>query len=296
MKKITVIILTKNEEKNISEAVNSAHAIADRITVVDSGSEDGTIELAQQAGADVYTHQWQGHARQFNWALDNVCVDTEWVFRLDADERISAELAGEINQIMGDGVEDGIDGFEVRWRLYFMGRYLKHGGCHDTYFVRLFRYGKGRIEDVRMDEHTVVDGEVRRLRGDLIHHDYKGLDAWVQKHLVYSNSEIEMYLTQIRGVNEGTSQLKKRLLYYRLPPFIRARLYYWYRYYIQLGFLDGREGQVFLYLQSYWYRYLVDAKLYELEKNEREHEKASADSNGKVPARPQGRGAAQDAC
>ena len=266
---ITVIILTKNEEKNIEACIESAKMIAKRIIVVDSGSTDNTVELAERCKAEVVYHEWVGHARQFNWALDNCSIDTEWVFRLDADERISQELAQEICDKLSSKDSDDVDAYEMRWRIYFMNKWIKHGGTHKPYFLRLFRYGKGRVEDKLMDEHIIVDGNVEKLSCDLIHYDYKGLDAWLSKHIWYSELEIQMYNTQSDMTGGNVAQKKKRGLYYKLPRYLRARLYYWYRYYLQLGFLDGEAGRIFIYLQAYWYRFIVDAKIYEqLEGNE----------------------------
>lgn len=160
MSDITVIILTKNEEKNIKASIISSKQIAERIIVVDSGSNDKTIEIAKELGAEVYYHEWEGHAKQFNWALDNCSVKTEWVFRLDADERISKELACEINQKLKSTSIKNVDGYEMRWRIYFMGKWIRHGGTHKPYFLRLFRYGKGRVENKLMDEHIIVNGKV----------------------------------------------------------------------------------------------------------------------------------------
>lgn len=263
---ITVIILTKNEEKNIEASVASAKQIARRILVVDSGSTDATVELAQKAGAETVFHEWPGHAAQFNWALDNCGIDTQWVFRLDADERISRELAEEIAEKLHN--PHCADGFRVRCRIYFMNRWIRHGGTYRHYFLRLFRFGRGRVEEKLMDEHILVDGPVENLNGDLIHYDYKGLDAWLKKHIGYSNLELQMQQTQSGLTGGNEAQKRKRGFYYRLPLFLRARLYFWYRYYFQLGFLDGTEGKIFIYLQAYWYRFLVDAKMFETEKTQ----------------------------
>ena len=260
---ITVIILTKNEEKNIGFAIKSAKQISSRIVVVDSGSEDKTLDIVKENNVESYYHEWLGHAKQFNWALDNCDISTPWVFRLDADERISEELAGEIKILLP---ENDVDGYEMRWRVYFMSKWIKHGGTHKPYFLRLFRYGKGRVEEKLMDEHICVEGKVYRLLNDLIHYDYKGLDEWLTKHVWYSNLELLMYNTQNNIQGGNVKQKKKRSFYYKLPLFLRAKLYYWYRYYIQLGFLDGYEGRIFVFLQAYWYRYLVDAKIYESRK------------------------------
>ena len=270
MADLTVIILTKNEEKNIKDSVSSAKSIAERIIVVDCGSEDNTVSIAEECGAEVFFHQWETHARQFNWALDNCNIKTEWVFRLDADERITKELAEEINEALkNDG--GAYNGYSMRWRVYFMNKWIKHGGTHKPYFLRLFRNGTGRVEDKIMDEHIKVQGNVRKLNGDLLHYDYKGLDAWLNKHIWYSKLEIDMYRAMLAdGSDLNGKQQQKRGFYYRLPLFFRARLYYWYRYYAQGGFLDGKEGKIFCFLQAYWYRFLVDAKIYETEKTDKE--------------------------
>ncbi|MBQ8859888.1 MAG: glycosyltransferase family 2 protein [Ruminococcus sp.] len=265
MSDITVIILTKNEEKNIEACVNSAQQIAKRIIVVDSGSTDKTVELAEKNGAETVYHEWVGHARQFNWALDNCNIDTQWVFRLDADERISKELAKEILQKLSSEESLGVNGYEMRWRMYFMGKQLKHGGNNKTYIVRLFRFGKARVEDKSMDERFVVEGKIERLNSSFIHYDYKTLDDWLIKHINYSRLELQLYNGDYSDntIEKDTTQKQKRGLYYKLPRYLRARLYYWYRYYIQLGFLDGEAGKIFIYLQAYWYRFIVDAKIYE---------------------------------
>ena len=265
MADITVIVLTKNEEKNIEDCIQSAWQIASRVIVVDSGSTDNTLPLAEKLGAETFYHQWEGHAAQFNWALDNCRIETEWVFRLDADERISQELAEEIEGNVSGENSVGVNGYRMRWRIYFMNKWIKHGGTHKPYFLRLFRYGKGRVENKLMDEHIVVDGRVEKMDADLIHYDYKGLDAWLTKHIWYSQLEIQMYRDSAAITNNEDQQGKKRSFYYRLPLFLRARMYYWYRYYFQLGFLDGAEGKIFAFLQAYWYRMLIDAKIYERE-------------------------------
>lgn len=263
MDDITVIILTKNEECNIEKCILSAKQIASRILVIDCGSTDNTVPFAEQKGAEVFYHEWEGHANQFNWALDSCGIKTTWVFRLDADERISKELAFEITEKIRNAASEKVDGYKMRWRIYFMDKWIKHGGTHKPYFLRLFRYGKGRIENRLMDEHIIVEGNVEKLSGDLIHYDYKGLDAWLNKHIWYSQLELQMYQMS-SDISDGNEiQKKKRGFYYKLPIFFRAKVYFWYRYYIQLGFLDGKEGKIFAFMQAYWYRLLIDAKIYE---------------------------------
>lgn len=263
MTDITTIILTKNEEKNIEAAITSAKQISERILVIDCGSDDKTVELSKQLGAEVYYHEWVGFARQFNWALDHCNIATEWVYRLDADERITEELAKEIEHVTSSNEASEYNAYSMRWQMYFMGKRLRHGGTHRTYVTRLIRFGKARVEDKEMDERFIVEGKTKQLKNYFIHYDYKDLNNWLIKHIRYSDLEIVAY----KGTDSrlDSNQQKKRGFYYKLPAFWRARFYYWFRYYIQLGFLDGREGKIFIYLQAYWYRFIVDAKIYERE-------------------------------
>lgn len=272
---LTVIILAMNEEKNIVRSVSSVREIAKRVLVIDSGSTDRTRELASLNGGEVVEHSpFVNHATQFNWALDNNDIDTTWVLRLDADEQITPELAKEIETALTKHAHDDVNGFEVRCRILFMGKWIRHGGVYPLIIPRIFRRGYGRIEMRNMDEHTLIDGKVLCLQNDLIHYDFKGLHEWVDKHNKYSVRECQDYFErklenkkQMQGSLIGNQRQRRRFLkngvYYNLPIFFRAHLYFIYRYYIRLGFLDGKEGKIFCFVQAYWYRYLVDAKIYE---------------------------------
>lgn len=246
---------------------------------MDSGSTDRTIELAKQNGAEVVLHSpFVNYATQFNWGLDHTNIDTNWILRLDADEQVTPELAKEIESALEEHSQDDVNGFEVRCRIIFMGRWIRHGGTYPLIIPRLFRRGFGRVEMRKMDEHTLIQGKVMRFQNDLIHYDFKGLHEWIDKHNKYSVRECQDYFErketheeQMKGNLTGNQRQRKRFLkngvYYNLPLFLRAHLYFIYRYYIRLGFLDGKEGKIFCFLQAYWYRFLVDAKIYENEKN-----------------------------
>lgn len=274
---LTVIILAMNEEKNIVRSIGSVKNIAKRILVIDSGSTDNTVEIARENGAEVIKHSpFLNQATQFNWALDNSNINTIWVLRLDADEQVTPELAKEIEKNLKKHAHDEVNGFEVRCKILFMGKWIRHGGTYPLIIPRLFRYGFGRVEMRRMDEHTMIDGKILRLKNDLIHYDFKGLHEWIDKHNKYSARECQDYFerlqtndVQIQGKLTGSQRQRKRFLkngvYYKLPKFWRAWFYYIYRYYIRLGFLDGPEGKIFCFLQAYWYRFLVDAKILEME-------------------------------
>lgn len=269
---MTAIILTKNEEANIQRCINSISAFVKRIIVVDSFSTDKTIEYAKELGAEIYKHEWKHYADQFNWAIDNIPIDTKWIFRFDADEQVTPELAEEIKEKCATHADDDVTGFMMRYKMFFLGRYLMHGGWYPFLKITIYKTGKGRFEDRAMGEHIVLsEGRCVNLQNDCIHYDFKDLTSWIDKHNKYATREVldRKFIAQDKTHLEhldGQPEIAKKLrdsLYYRLPPFLRARLYYWYRLYFKLGFLDGRQGRIWAFMQAYWYRYLIDAKLYE---------------------------------
>ena len=279
MTDLTVVILTKNEEQNLEKCIKSFKNVAKRVVVVDSYSTDKTVELAKSLGAEVFEHPFENHAAQFNWALDNADIQTEWVMKVDADEEFTPELADEIDEKL-DKLPPNVNGVILRRRVYFMGRWLKHGGKYPELLLRIFRVGHGMSEMKLMDEHIVVtDGDVVTFKNDFSDNNNKSLEWWIAKHNWYSNKEVLEQQTKTGALNDesveetATSmQAKvKRFVknhgYYSLPKFFRAHLYFIYRYYFRLGFLDGAEGKIYTFLQAYWYRFLVDAKMYECEKN-----------------------------
>lgn len=297
MADLTVLILAQNEEKNIVRSIRSVKRIAKRILVVDSGSTDRTIELAKENGAEVVLHSpFVNYATQFNWGLDHTNIDTNWILRLDADEQVTPELAQEIENALEEHSQDDVNGFEVRCRIIFMGRWIRHGGTYPLIIPRLFRRGFGRVEMRKMDEHTLIQGKVMRFQNDLIHYDFKGLHEWIDKHNKYSVRECQDYFErkethkeQMKGNLTGNQRQRKRFLkngvYYNLPLFLRAHLYFIYRYYIRLGFLDGKEGKIFCFLQAYWYRFLVDAKIFEAKKMEENSIEKDSDYNREISSR-----------
>ena len=275
---ITAIILTKNEEVNITRCITSVKGWVNRVVVVDSGSTDNTVRLAEGLGAEVFHHEpFVHYASQFNWALDNVRVKTKWVYRIDADEEVTPELAAEIKENCKLHHDDDVNGFIMKFKIAFMGKFLKHGGMYQFYNLTIFKYGIGRYEDRALGEHVILsEGRAIDLMNDCLHFDFKNLDAWINKHNWYATREVaDYYATRNKGQEDPnklypearkTSKLRDRL-YYRMPKFVRAKLYFWYRYYLRLGFLDGRAGYVHAFLQAYWFRFLVDAKIMEHEIN-----------------------------
>lgn len=277
MTDITTIILTKNEEINIERCINSVKGWTKRIVVVDSGSTDRTVELAEELGAEIYHHEpFVNYAKQFNWAIDNINIDTKWVFRFDADECVTPKLRQEIITECENHAEDDISGFMMRYKIYFLGKFLKHGGAYPFLKITIFKYGKGRFEDRSMGEHIVLnEGRCLYLKEDCEHYDFKNLTAFIDKHNWYATREVSDYFAVRNGrknaILDGQPERAKKLrdgLYYKLPRYFRAKLYYWYKFYFRMGFLDGEAGHIWAFLQAYFYRYIVDAKIYEQEINE----------------------------
>ena len=269
----TAIILTKNEEKNIVECLESMKDFAKRCVVVDCGSTDRTVALAEQHGADVYFHEFEYYARQFNWGIDHCDIDTEWIIRLDADERFPTQLCRELEQIIASAETD-VNGITIEADLYFLGRCMKHG-IRNKRKMMLFRRSVGRIEDRRRDAHSVIsEGISASSKNRFIHYDFKNLDNYIKRYNWYATREMQDYIDYTRGASTdiktdvaiGKQRKKKFGIYYKAPKFFRAWAWFLFNYIFRGGFLDGKEGLIFCFLECYWYRLLVDAKIYEYEK------------------------------
>lgn len=269
---LTVLILTKNEALNLPHALESLAPLGAKIVIVDSGSTDGTLDIARQHGCEVTANPFVSHAQQLNWAIDTLSITTPWIMRLDADERLTPELAREIPGALARASEH-ISGFELKRRVYFWGTWIRHGGYYPTWLLRIWRRGSGRLEERWMDEHVVLSGgRVARLSHDIIDENHKGLGYWVEKHNGYADREVLDLLAQRQGNEAGSGapdgqagrrRWLKTNVYAKTPLFLRAALYWLWRYVFRLGFLDGRAGLVFHFMQGFWYRMLIDAKLYE---------------------------------
>ncbi len=271
-KPVSVVILTVNEEVNLPQCLKSLAGLDCEIFIVDSGSTDRTVEIARSFGASVVTHPFENYGAQRNWALENLDLRTPWVLHLDADERLSPQLRDSIDRALADPGD--YQGFLVGKSVIFMGRAIRHGGLFPSYHLRLFRVGKGRCEDRLYDQHFMVEGKVGTLRGELFDVIASDLASWIARHNRWSDLEVHEVLHQgahpgamVEARLEGTPIERRRWLrnsfYYRMPLFLRAFLYFIWRYFIRLGFLDGREGLIFHFMHGCWYRFVVDAKLYE---------------------------------
>ncbi|RZM82515.1 glycosyltransferase family 2 protein [Leptolyngbya iicbica LK] len=280
---VSVLIPAKNEEENLPACLTSV-ARADEVFVVDSQSEDRSIEICEEYGAQVVQFHFNGRwPKKKNWSLDNLPFKHDWVLIVDCDERITDELWDEIAEAIQ---KPGYSGYYLNRRVFFLGKWIRFGGKYPDWNLRLFRHAHGRYENLHTEEirntgdnevheHVVVEsGEVGYLKNDMLHIDFRDLFHWLQRHNRYSNWEARVYYNILNGMGEdgtiganlfGDSVQRKRFLkkiWVRLPfkPTLRFILFY----FLRLGFLDGRAGYIYGRLLSQ-YEYQIGVKLFELQ-------------------------------
>jgi glycosyltransferase involved in cell wall biosynthesis len=274
VKQFSIIILTFNEEENILRCLDSVNDFTDDIIIVDSFSTDATLKICEAHRCRVFQHAFINQALQFNWALDNVPLERPWILRLDCDELLPAKLKQELAQLVATCEQD-VTGIYLNRRMYFMNRWLKHGGLYPHYILRAFRKGAGRYEE-KTEEHFVLStGRSVYAKKDFLEDNRKNtLKYWLKKHDDLSDREIPDTLLETRnheievesdlfGNKIERTRWFKTHVYVKAPLFLRAFLYFIYRYFIRMGFRDGVPGLIFHVLQAFWYRFYIDARIYE---------------------------------
>lgn len=266
---LTILIPVLNEEVLLPRALESVKHLGVPIFILDSGSTDRTVEIAESYGCQVFQGQWGSFSAKLNWGFGNLPFATPWVMRLDADEYFTEELISELKCRLA-AVESDVDGLWVGRRIIFLGRWIRHGGRYPEEHLRILRVGRGLYEDRLLDEHVHVAGRTIRLVCDIVDEPSKGLVAWSRKHISYAETECFIHFRTIRQrtwTNLDRSARWKRFakeeVYARMPLFVRPFAFWFYRYILRLGFLDGIPGLVFHFLHAFWYRFLVDALLFE---------------------------------
>lgn len=267
---ISVVILTFNEVLHIERCIGSARRVSDKVYVVDSHSTDGTQEIARRLGATVVEHDYVNQAQQMQWAIDNLGLDTEWVMRMDADEYLTDKLVDEIMTVLHELSED-VTGVYLPLDVIFQGKNVKHGRLHAPKIMRIWRRGKAYMEQRWMDERMILtEGTAITFKGRFVDHNLNSLAWWTQKHNNYSNRELAVEAMRMYGIGSEDDALKgrnqKKGMYYRLPAFFRAGVYFSVRYFLLGGFIDGKAGLIWATLQAYWYRFLIDAKMSEMKR------------------------------
>lgn len=275
---ITVIIPTKNEFRHIERSVKSALRLTPYVFVVDSSSTDGTIELAKSLGAKVFQYEWtttSNFSSKINWALNELPIQTTWAIRLDADEFFMDNC---IDGIASQLIEfsDEINGATLIRRIHFMGKWMKHSNEYPKTSLRIFRVGHVVMESRWLDEHVdLKEGTAMHLPYDIIDDSRINITEWTNKHNEYAikeaieliHQEIGLFTRENRNGQFDTNAQKKKknkATYSKMPKYWRAFFFFCYRYFIKLGFLDGREGFLWNFFQCWWYRTLADAKMQEI--------------------------------
>lgn len=270
MKDVSCIILTFNEERHIARCIENVKRIATKIFVVDSFSTDRTCEIAKEHGAEVFQNKYVNQSQQFIWAMEHCPIKTEWTMRMDADEYLTDELLDEIKRKL-PLLPISVTGCELPLMVKFLGRNLRHGKIKKIHIMRIWRTGKAKMEQRWMDERCyVIEGATVAMNHYFVDENLNGIHTWIQKHNNYANREIvAAYEYFWKDSSDRISELKQRNkekgLYYKIPKYLRAFIYFFIRYIFCGGFLDGKQGLIWAVLQAFWYRFLVDAKIEEME-------------------------------
>lgn len=275
---ITTIILTYNEELHIARCLENVCPFSKKVIIVDSLSIDHTQEIAEEVNklyhnVEFVGHQYPGNqAEQFNWAIDNLNIDTEWVLRIDADEYLLPELVEELKQKVPDMPKD-VTGIEFKRRHIILGKWMKHG-IYPVIMIRMFRNGYGRYDARLMDEHiTLKEGRTVVFDNDFCDHTLMNISDYCKKHIDYAERESVEILKEMYGLSDDVSvqvshlgkqaevKHRKKNTYNRLPLFWRSFAYFVYRYFIKGGFFDGKAGFAFAFVQGWWYRTIIDVNI-----------------------------------
>jgi len=276
---LTIIILTFNEQVHIERCLQSVGGLTNNILVVDSFSNDETCNIARSMNAVVKQNPFINQAQQFQWAIDNCDVKTDWIFRLDADETIDEQLVKNIHEFVEN------DGFGHNAAIFhrkhiFLGKWVKHGGRYPLAMLRIFRRDCAHIEQRWMDEHIILDkGTSTFLAGGFADDNLNSVTWFIDKHNKYATREMvdimlkrldpdnDAHITKNTGFKIRFKRFLKQSVYMKLPYFVRPFIYFNFRYFIQLGFLDGSRGFAYHFMQAFWYRALVDLKCIEIERD-----------------------------
>ena len=275
MTDIAVIVLIGQERIHLQRCVEKLAALSPRqIFLVESQPDDGGVaiakETAEKFGLRLETkyNKWSGlYAKQFNWALDNLPIESEWILRLDADEYLTPDTIEKLKSFLSptptsnSNSNDAVAGLTLELKRRFCGGEIRHA-TNGIRLLRIWRRGKGRSEERAMDEHIIVDGKVIDFDGAFYDDNLNSMDWWREKHRGYAKREAADALAFARG--EIHFKPAKEA-YYKLPRYFRAFAYFCIRYFLKGGFLDGYAGWMWNFWQGLWYRCLVDREIGKLQ-------------------------------
>jgi glycosyltransferase involved in cell wall biosynthesis len=272
---LTVVILTFNEEVHIDRAIINVKEWAQKVIVLDSGSTDKTLDIIKSHNVQMYYRAFDNYANQRNYAISNIDILSDWILFLDADEYLTEELKREIDLNI---VNDNYNGFYLKRRFYFLGKWIKYGGYYPTYILRLFKKGKGQFKR-EINEYLEIKGKTSYLKNDFVDDNLKTFESWAKKHIDYAkmegndlfkSKEISKKNKLKFSLNDGEL---KRWLRYRVfnnvPFLLRPILYFIYIYIFRLGFLNGFTGFIYHFNHDFIYRFQIETFYWMNKKNKR---------------------------
>lgn len=280
-KNFSFIILTFNEEQHLPRLLKSIKGLEADVHVLDSGSTDQTLAICEQFGAIVKTNAFENHPKQWDFALKNFSITTPWIIGLDADQIVEPDLYQKLLTFNSSNYE-AVDGIYFNRKNIFKGKWIKHGGYYPKYMLKMFRNGEGYSDtNENMDHRFIVPGKTVVWKdGHILEENLKenSISFWIAKHNKYSDLIAQEEIERLKNLRFQTIKPKlfgapdERVAYlksiwWRLPRGFRPACYYIYRMTFKLGFLDGKTGMLFHFMQAFWFRLIVDVKIAELLKN-----------------------------
>jgi glycosyltransferase involved in cell wall biosynthesis len=280
----SIIILTYNEELHLVRLLESTRDLAAQIFILDSGSTDETIEIGEQYGAIFLQHKFENHPKQWDYALKHFPIKTPWVICLDADQVVTATLKNRLANF-SDADHTDINGIYFNRKNFFKGRWIKHGGYYPFYLLKMFRYGIGYSDiNENMDHRFIVPGNLKIWKdGIILEENLKenNISFWIDKHNRYSDLIAQEEVERIMRIRAQTLKPRfwgspdertawRKQLWWKLPRYARPMIYFIQRIVFQLGILDGRTGIIFHFLQGFWFRLIVDIKIDEIIKQQKD--------------------------
>ena len=273
---VGIILLVYNEEIHLKRCLDNLLLLTSNIYVVDSYSNDNTLDILNEYGIHYVQNKFLNQSHQLNFAIKNYPFNTNWILRVDCDELLTLELINEIKKSNLLNIKSNISGFYIKRKVKFFNKILNFGNINPIWLLRLWKRGKGVCDDKWMDEKIIIsDQKTAKLQNLIIDNNLNNLTWWINKHNDYSNREALEILKNkhLANNNSFVSDYYSidffifilKSIYNKSPIFLRSFLLFFYSYFLKLGILDGLPGFIWNVLQVFWYRYLVDVKVYEFE-------------------------------
>ena len=269
---IAAIILTYNEEIHLKRCLESLKSVCNDIVIVDSFSNDNTELIAKNYKVRFFQNNWVNYSNQFNWGIENTNIKSDWILRIDADEYLSDELIYNLNNTISK-VDYSVNGITLNRLMYFMGKPVKKGGMYPISHLRIWRNGFAYCEHKWMDERIILkSGSFLHVVGDLIDHNLNDITWWINKHNHYATREVIDYLNSVYhfydekklSIKSASKRRNMKTKYNNMPLLLRPFIFFMYRYFFQLGIIEGKRGFIWSILQCFWYRFLIDVKIVEV--------------------------------